>query len=149
MAGRSGSCHEAESVLIRNLLPCWEGDGEGVEKSGPFPDGHELRIAGKVVCEEIDWHQPWRNQPPGADDAISYETAWQGTEKGARMSESRAKHWESLKEQGFIPLCSDWNADGSEMICDIFMDGGFGCAECISFRQAYRKDEDGNIEYYR
>jgi hypothetical protein len=69
--------------------------------------------------------------------------------KGKRMSDPRAKHWESIKEQGFIPLCSDWNADGTEMMCEVFMDGGFGCAECISCRKAYRKDEEGNIEYFR
>jgi hypothetical protein len=58
-------------------------------------------------------------------------------------------HWDELKEQGFTPLCADFEADGSEVICDVFIDAGFGAAQCIACRQAYRKDEEGNLEYYR
>lgn len=66
------------------------------------------------------------------------------------MPKPGSNHWKNLKEQGFIPLCADWNADGTEMLCEIFIDAGFGTAgECLSCRQAYRRDEEGNIEYYR
>ena len=65
------------------------------------------------------------------------------------MSDSRSNRWELIKEQGFTPLCSDWNADGTEEVCEIFIDGGCGGSECISCRLAYRKDEQGNLEYYR
>jgi hypothetical protein len=65
------------------------------------------------------------------------------------MPKVGTNHWELLKEKGFTALCVDWNADGSEMICDIMIEPGFGAPECISCRQAYRKDEDGKIEYYR
>jgi hypothetical protein len=65
------------------------------------------------------------------------------------MANNRSAHWKMIKEQGFIPLCSDWNADGTEVICEIFVDSGFGAAECIACRQAYRKDDQGNIEYFR
>jgi hypothetical protein len=58
-------------------------------------------------------------------------------------------HWDEIKRQDFIPLCSDWNADGAEVLCEVFIDSGFGGAKCITCRQAYRMDEDGNIEYYR
>jgi hypothetical protein len=66
------------------------------------------------------------------------------------MSNSRSSHWDAIKEQGFIPLCGDWNADGSEELCEIFIDAGYGAVtDCISCRKAYRKDEEGNIEYFR
>jgi hypothetical protein len=58
-------------------------------------------------------------------------------------------HWDMLKETGFVPLCVDWNADGSEEICELMIDPGFGAPECISCRLAYRKDDRGNIEYFR
>jgi hypothetical protein len=54
-----------------------------------------------------------------------------------------------LKEKGFTPLCVDWNADGSEVICELLIDPGFGAPECLACRQAYRKDDQGNIEYFR
>jgi hypothetical protein len=69
--------------------------------------------------------------------------------KGERMPKVGLNHWELLKEKGFTALCVDWNADGSEMVCEIMIDPGFGAPECISCRQAYRKDEDGNLEYFR
>lgn len=65
------------------------------------------------------------------------------------MTRNEKDRWKELEEQGFIPLCGDWNADGSNEVCDVFMRRGYGAAQCISCRQAYRKDEDGNIEYYR
>jgi hypothetical protein len=65
------------------------------------------------------------------------------------MSHGRSDHWNNLKQEGFTPLCSDWNADGSGEVCEVFIDSGFGSAVCISCRQAYRKDAQGNIEYYR
>jgi len=70
-------------------------------------------------------------------------------ERGEIMPKVGLNHWELLKEKGFTALCVDWNADGSEMICEIMIDPGFGAAECLSCRQAYRKDESGNIEYFR
>jgi hypothetical protein len=58
-------------------------------------------------------------------------------------------HWDELKEQGFVPLCVDFDADGSEVMCEVFIDAGFGAAECVTCRQAYRKDEEGNLEFLR
>jgi hypothetical protein len=73
-----------------------------------------------------------------------------GAKKGKMMSNSRSNHWDAIKEQGFVPLCGDWNADGSGELCEIFIDAGYGAvADCISCRKAYRKDEEGNIEYFR
>jgi hypothetical protein len=69
--------------------------------------------------------------------------------KGEWMADFRSNRWESIKEQGYTPLCIDWNADGTEMVCEVFIDAGSGGAECITCRLAYRKDERGNLEYYR
>lgn len=66
-----------------------------------------------------------------------------------RMPDATSDLWEEIRENGFIPLCGDFEADGSETVCDVLSRSGFGAPECISCRRAYRRDDKGNIEYYR